>query len=90
MDSGESMDIVREAILLALTVGLPLIAVALIVGVLVSLFQTLTQIQDQTLNLVPKLIAMVIALVITLPWIADRLVEYTRTNFESIPARVGR
>ena len=85
METGDAIDIVQSAILLALTIGTPLLVIGLLVGFVVSLFQAVTQIQDQTISVVPKLIAMVLVLILCLPWIADRMVEYTRTTYEQIP-----
>jgi flagellar biosynthetic protein FliQ len=56
----------------------------------ISLLQAVTQIQDQTLNAVPKIIAMVLALVFCLPWIADRMIEYTRKTYTEIPMVVSK
>ena len=71
--------------LTAMLIGAPLLVMGMLVGLVISLLQALTQIQDQTLNAVPKIIAMVLALVFCLPWIADRMVEYTRTTYTQIP-----
>ena len=85
MDTPEAMDVLRSAILLAITIGLPLLVVGLVVGVVVSLFQAVTQIQDQTVSAVPKIIAIVLTLLICLPWIADRMVEYTKSTYQQVP-----
>ena len=85
MQTGEAIDLVRSAIVIALTIGSPLLLVGLVVGLVVSLFQAVTQIQDQTLTAVPKIIAMVLALIICLPWLADRMIDYTRQTYEQIP-----
>ena len=90
MDTAEAVDLVRAAVLTAMIIGAPLLIMGMLVGLVISLLQALTQIQDQTLNAVPKIIAMVLALVLCLPWIADRMVEYTRTTYEQIPSVVSR
>jgi flagellar biosynthetic protein FliQ len=90
MDTAEAVDLVRSAVLTAMVIGAPLLIIGMLVGLLISLLQALTQIQDQTLNAVPKILAMVLALVFCLPWIADRMVEYTRTTYEEIPGVVSR
>lgn len=51
---------------------------------------SITQIQDQTLNAVPKIIAMVIALIVCLPWLTDRMIEYSRTAISEIPELIHR
>jgi flagellar biosynthetic protein FliQ len=90
LDSSDAVELVRAAMLTAMLIGAPLLVMGMLVGLVISLLQALTQIQDQTLNAVPKIIAMVLALVFCLPWIADRMVEYTRTTYKQIPEVVSR
>lgn len=90
MDPQEAVELVRHAVVTATIIGAPLLLVGMVVGLIVSLIQALTQIQDQTLNAVPKIIAMVVALIFCLPWIADRMIEYSRGVYENIPAVVSR
>ena len=90
MDIAEAVDLVRAAVLNAMIIGAPLLIMGMLVGLVISLLQALTQIQDQTLNAVPKIIAMVLALVLCLPWIADKMVSYTRTTYTQIPDVVSK
>lgn len=90
MKPDEAVELVRHAVWMATLVGSPLLLVGLVVGLLVSLIQALTQIQDQTLNAVAKIIAMVVALIFCLPWITDRMMHYSRSVYENIPAVVSR
>ncbi len=89
MNSGDAVELVRAAVLNAMLIGAPLLLMGMLVGLVISLLQAVTQIQDQTLNAVPKIIAMVLALVFCLPWIADRMVEYTRKTYMDIPRVVS-
>ena len=79
------IDLARNAIMLALLVGGPLMLVALVVGLVVSVFQAVTSIQEQTLSFVPKLIAVSIAFLVALPWMMEMMVRYTTDLFRSIP-----
>jgi flagellar biosynthesis protein FliQ len=85
MDPQDAVDLVHEALMLALTVSAPVLAVGMIVGLAVSLLQALTQVQEQTIAFVPKLLAMLIVLCLTLPWLLGQIVDYTRQVFENIP-----
>ncbi|GIW98598.1 MAG: flagellar biosynthesis protein FliQ [Pirellulaceae bacterium] len=85
MSIDAAVDLVRAAVLNALLIGAPLLVIGMVVGLVISLLQALTQIQDQTLNAVPKILAMVLALVFCLPWIASRMIEYTRATYMNIP-----
>lgn len=86
MSQAMVVDLARNAIMLALMVGGPLMLVALLVGLAVSVFQAVTQIQEQTLSFVPKLIAVSVAFLVALPWMMEMMVRYTTDLFRSIPS----
>ena len=90
METGDAVELVRTAVLNAMLIGAPLLVMGMLVGLVISLLQALTQIQDQTLNAVPKIIAMILALVLCLPWIADRMIEYTKQTYRDIPSVVSQ
>ena len=75
---GIAVDLVREGLLVAVKITLPLLLVGLVVGMTISFFQAITQIQEQTLSFVPKMAAVAGALVVMLPWILQILADYTR------------
>ena len=70
---------------MVLMLSLPMLVVALTVGVLISLFQAVTQIQEMTLTFVPKIIAVFLSIVFAAPWLTETMVEYTRELIQSIP-----
>jgi flagellar biosynthetic protein FliQ len=86
MSQAMVIDLARNAVLLSLMVGGPLLLVALIVGLAVSVFQAVTQIQEQTLSFVPKLIAVSVAFLVGLPWMLEMMIRYTTDLFRSIPS----
>lgn len=90
MDPSVAVELVRQAVLNAMLIGAPLLVMGMLVGLIISLLQAVTQIQDQTLNAVPKIIAMVLALVFCMPWIADRMIQYTKQTYRDIPEVIGR
>lgn len=90
MQPGDAVDLVRDAVMTAMIIGAPLLLVGMLVGLVISLLQAVTQIQDQTISAVPKIIAMIVALVFCLPWIADRMIEYTRQTYSNIPEVVSK
>ncbi|MEL6478753.1 MAG: flagellar biosynthetic protein FliQ [Pseudomonadota bacterium] len=55
MSGPEIMDIMREALWVAFVMSLPILGVALVVGVAIGLVQALTSVQELTLTFVPKL-----------------------------------
>ncbi|MFN9917403.1 MAG: flagellar biosynthesis protein FliQ [Pirellulaceae bacterium] len=88
MTPQDAIDLVRGAIVMSLIMGAPLLVVGMVVGLLISLIQALTQIQDQTVSTVPKLLAMIVVMIICLPWLTDRMMEYSRELFQDIPHHI--
>jgi flagellar biosynthetic protein FliQ len=81
MDVGQALDLSREALLMTLVIAGPVLGVGIVIGLLISIIQTVTQIQDQTLSIVPKIVAMVAAAVFFVPWLAQRLLNYSQDMF---------
>ena len=79
------MNIGRVAMEVTLTVGAPLLLVALIVGLVISIFQTVTQIHEATLTFIPKLLAILLTLLIAGPWMLTVMVDYMRRSFTNFP-----
>ncbi len=67
MNETEVIDVAREAILLTIQIGAPILLVGLVVGVSIALVQALTQVQEITLVFVPKILAIFLAMFIFLP-----------------------
>ncbi|MCL2646186.1 MAG: flagellar type III secretion system protein FliQ [Phycisphaerales bacterium] len=59
----------------------PILVIGLVIGLIISLVQAITQIQEQTLTFVPKIFAMAIAVIVVMPWMFQRLIDYTRHLF---------
>jgi flagellar biosynthetic protein FliQ len=85
MDTQQAIDLGREALMTGLILGAPVLVVGLAVALVVGLLQALTQIQDPTISFVPKLVAMMAALGVCLPWLIQRMVEYSEVLFTHIP-----
>ena len=70
-------EIGKETIWVLLKLSMPLLLVALVVGLLISLFQALTQIQEPTLSYKKKIIAIFITLLLALGFIGSTMSTYT-------------
>ena len=77
----QAIDLLRDAMLMTLIIIGPILAIGMLVGLVISLVQAVTQIQEQTLAFVPKIFAMGVAIVVVMPWMFQRLLEYTRQLF---------
>ena len=85
MDPQDVIDIGREAIFITLMVSAPMLIVGMAVGLFIGLVQALTQIQEQTIAFVPKIVAMILALLIAMPWILNKMIEYSTDLITNIP-----
>jgi flagellar biosynthetic protein FliQ len=76
MNEAEAIEVGREAVMVMLTMSVPVMAVALAVGLIIALFQALTQLQEMTLVFVPKIIVVFVALVLLIPFMLATLSEF--------------
>jgi flagellar biosynthesis protein FliQ len=80
--------IVRQAMEIAVTVSLPMLAAGLIAGVVVSVFQTLTSIQDHVLAFIPRAAAIFAVFALTFPWMLRVLTGFARQLILRMPELV--
>jgi flagellar biosynthetic protein FliQ len=85
MSSALAVELIRQALTVALLVSAPLLITSLAVGILVSLVQAVTQIQEQTLTFIPKLVAMAVVFILLLPWSLAQLIQYLVGVLQSFP-----
>jgi flagellar biosynthesis protein FliQ len=85
VDVTHVIDWSREALLMSLRLGGPLLVVALLVGLLVNVGQTLTQLHEPVVGLIPRIAAVALVLLLILPWLLDRWVSFARELIGSIP-----
>ena len=71
-----AVEAARKALLVALELSAPVLAVGMLVGLIVSVVQAATQIQDQTVSFVPKILAIATALFFLLPWLLQVATGY--------------
>ena len=69
--------------------GAPLLLVALLAAVVVGFIQALFQMHDPTISFVPKLVATVVAIALCLPWLLERLIEYSQVLITHIPQTIA-
>ncbi|MBF0294162.1 MAG: flagellar biosynthesis protein FliQ [Magnetococcales bacterium] len=89
MPVNQVLEMVNEALKIALLISAPMLLTALVVGIIISLFQSVTQIQEMTLTFIPKILATFFALSLTLPWMLETLMDYFLRLFDSIPRMVN-
>jgi flagellar biosynthesis protein FliQ len=84
MTPEQVLDVAREALLVLLKLGAPVLLVALVVGVAVALLQALTQMQEMTLSFVPKILAVFLTTLLALPFMIATLVGFAEGLFRQI------
>jgi flagellar biosynthetic protein FliQ len=84
MSAEQVIDLAREAIFVLIKLGLPIMLVALLVGLAISLLQALTQMQEMTLSFVPKILAIFLTTVLVLPFMIATLVGFGEELFQRI------
>ena len=89
MNEDVVINLVMNAMTLAFKVAMPLLGVALVLGLAVSIVQAVTQIQEQTLSFIPKIIGLAVVIVVAGPWMLGQIVSYTAELYGSIPSLVG-
>lgn len=78
------MDIMREAIMLAFKLALPVLLVAMIVGLVIAILQAATQIHEQTISFAPKAVAVGLTLFFLGPWMTQECIDFVNFIFEKI------
>lgn len=78
-------DLCREALMQILLLSLPVLGVAILVGLVTSVAQAVTQVQDQSLSLIPKIVLMLITLLYILPWGMSQMVDYSTSLYRDMP-----
>lgn len=80
-----AIDVARNAFMLALQIGGPLLVASLVVGMAVSVFQAVTQINEQSLSFVPKVVVIAGGLAVLGPWMTQTLIGYMANTFNMLP-----
>ncbi len=81
MNSQIVVDVIRQALMTAFWLSLPLLAIGFVAGIVISLLQIVTSVQDPAFGSVPRLVAFLAGIVLFLPWMLMRLCSYTIALF---------
>lgn len=83
------MSLAIQTYKITLFLSLPVLLVALIMGLLISIFQATTQINEMTLAFVPKILAVVAMIIFTMPWMLNMLMDFTKMVINMIPTIIS-
>ncbi|MEG1993836.1 MAG: flagellar biosynthesis protein FliQ [Oscillospiraceae bacterium] len=84
LSQGEIIDILREALYVALKLGGPLLLASILIGLVVAIFQAATQIHEQTLTFVPKVLILAVMLILMGSWYITTISDYIKGLFTII------
>ena len=84
MDTTQAMDLLQEAVGVAIKLSAPMLVLSMVVGVVVAIFQAVTQIHEQSIGFALKLIVVIAVLLLAGGWMLDTLKDYTYQIFQLI------
>ncbi len=71
------VETLRQAFLMTLWLGAPLLVIGFLAGIAVSLIQIVTSIQDTGFSTIPRLVAFLFGIVLLMPWMLQKMTGYT-------------
>lgn len=85
MTIGQIMKLMQDGVREILMLSMPVLMVALVVGLIVAIFQATTSIQEQTLTFLPKVLAMLVTIGLLGGAMFTHLAEFTKDLWGKIP-----
>ena len=71
------IEILRQALMMTLWLGAPLLIIGFLAGIAISLLQIVTSIQDTGFSTIPRLVAFLFSTVLLMPWMLRKITDYT-------------
>jgi len=82
MTQEQALSVFKDALLVVLKVGGPILVISIVIGLVISILQAATQVHEQTLTFVPKLLAIGLILILTGGWMSNVVQDFTKSIFE--------
>lgn len=76
MTSDFVVQILRDMLIMAFWLSMPVLIVGFVAGIVVSLVQIVTSIQDPAFNTVPRLACVLVAAILAMPWMLRKAAVY--------------
>lgn len=89
MNQAMAVELIRQTLMAAFWLALPLLAIGFLSGIVISLVQIVTSFQDPSFAGALRLAAFVCGLLLTLPWMASRIVQFTARLFGDLSRYAG-
>ncbi|HXI40140.1 MAG TPA: flagellar biosynthetic protein FliQ [Bryobacteraceae bacterium] len=71
------VEVLRQALMMTLWLGAPLLIIGFLAGIVISLIQIVTSIQDTGFSTIPRLVAFLFGIVLLMPWMLRKMTGYT-------------
>jgi flagellar biosynthetic protein FliQ len=82
-------DLLRQTLMAAFWLALPLLTIGFLAGIVISLIQIVTSFQDPAFGGALRLAAFLAGLLLALPWMIARMVDFTILLFRDLGRYVG-
>jgi flagellar biosynthetic protein FliQ len=89
MDALSISDALYNAMWIVVLASMPVLLVAMGVGLIVGIIQTATSIQEQTLSFIPKILSVIFALIVFGPWMFRMVGEMAVRLFSEMHRYIG-
>ena len=89
MDALSISDALYNAMWIVVLASMPVLLVAMGVGLIVGIIQTATSIQEQTLSFIPKILSVIFALILFGPWMFRMVGEMAVRLFSEMHRYIG-
>mgnify|MGYP005809960583 CR=1 FL=1 len=83
------MDLGRQALMVLIMLGAPIMLTALVIGMIMGVFQAATQINEPTLAFVPRLLGVILILYLSGPWMLRLIINYAQGLLTNLPGLIG-
>ena len=84
MTPEQAVELVRQALLITVLLGTPILLIGFIIGIIVNLIQVATSIQDSAFSAVPRLAAFLAGIFFLAPWMLRQLSTYSVQLFSNL------
>lgn len=81
MTQAVALDLIRQTLMTAFWLALPLLAIGFLSGIVISLVQIVTSFQDPAFGGALRLAAFIAGLLATMPWMLTRIIQFTMQLF---------
>lgn len=89
MNAAAVADLLRQTLMAAFWLALPLLALGFVAGIVISLIQIVTSFQDPAFGGALRLVAFLAGLLLSLPWMIARMVDFTVLLLRDLGRYVG-